>query len=95
MPTPRSALCSAVVNGRIYVIGGANGGGANGAVSATVEAYDPVADQWTRLQPMPTARFGLSCSALNGAIYAVAGAPKLPPPHEGIPTVERFDPGGD
>ncbi len=94
MPAPRSAACSGVVGGRIYVIGGASGGRTAGTVNAIVEAYDPATDSWTSEPSMPTARFGLSCAALDGAIYAVGGAAQTLSPHNGLDKVERFEPGG-
>jgi hypothetical protein len=75
------------------VIGGANGG-LSGTVNAIVEAYDPATDTWASEPSMPTARFGLSCAALGGAIYAIGGAAQVQSPHNGLHTVERFEPGG-
>src|SRR5439155_23941703 len=40
---------------------------------ATVEAYDPATDTWTTKASMPTARFGLSLTTINGTLYAVGG----------------------
>ncbi len=63
-----------VVDGRLYVIGGY----AQSAFSvwnpvATVYAYDPVANSWTKRTPMPTARGALSVTEYKGKLYAIGG----------------------
>jgi N-acetylneuraminic acid mutarotase len=71
MPTARLGLCTAVVEGRIYAIGGYAAAGEPGL--QTVEAYDPATDTWTSKAPMPTQRRWLACSVADGTIYAVGG----------------------
>ena len=44
MPTKRNSMGVAVVNGKIYVIGGVN---ANTCDLSTVEEYDTATDKWT------------------------------------------------
>ena len=70
MPTARFVTGSAVVDGKIYVIGGAP---VSQGITAAVEEYDPAADTWTKLADMPTARQSLSVAAVNGIIYAIGG----------------------
>jgi N-acetylneuraminic acid mutarotase len=70
MPTPRMAAAAAVVNGRIYVIGGLS---KQGGVLATVEEYDPATDAWATRAPMPTARGMLAAVAVAGTVYALGG----------------------
>jgi N-acetylneuraminic acid mutarotase len=67
MPTRRSFSSTCVVDGKIYVIGGAMPG------KSAVEAYDPTTDTWTRKAPMPTARYLLGTSLVGGRIYAIGG----------------------
>lgn len=43
---------------------------------------------WTRKADLPTARWGLSASAVNGIIYAIGGGNRS----ESLPTVEEYDP---
>jgi N-acetylneuraminic acid mutarotase len=69
MPAPRWSLSTAVVNGKIYVIGGLT---VNDALS-TVEEYNPVTDTWTKKADMPTPRGGLSTAVVDGKIYAIGG----------------------
>lgn len=88
MPTPRSHLSTSAVNGKIYAIGGGEGGVDRAALS-TVEAYDPQTDKWTRKADMPTARKELSTSVVNGKIYAIGGWDDRP-----LSTVEEYTPEG-
>ena len=53
MPIARSALSTAVVNDKIYAIGGAIGAD----VSSKVEEYDVATDIWTKKAEMLTPRF--------------------------------------
>lgn len=68
MPPPRLSLSTAVVNGKIYAIGGIWGG-----VELSTEGYDPVTDTWTEKADMPTPRHDLSTSVVDGKIYAIGG----------------------
>ena len=69
MPTTRTGTSASVVNGKIYVIGGAKD-----KVSSIVEEYNPATDTWAKKADMPTARGWLSTSVVNGKIYAIGGA---------------------
>ena len=53
MHVARSNLGVAVVDGKIYAIGGVID---NGAVTGANEEYDPAMDTWTFRKPMPTPR---------------------------------------
>ena len=66
MPTPRSGLGVAVANGKIYAIGG-DEGGAN-------EEYDPIRDTWTAKEPMPTERSRFGIAAWQNRIYVIGGS---------------------
>jgi hypothetical protein len=69
-PTPRSAAGGAASGGRIYAIGGWDGTN----TLATVEAYDPNADAWSKVASMPTARDSLvTVTASDGRIFAIGG----------------------
>ncbi len=70
MPTARGYLSAAVVNGRLYAIGGTT---AWPNRTGKVEMYDPVTDTWQTKAPMPTARSGFCAEALNGKIYVMGG----------------------
>jgi hypothetical protein len=69
-PLPRSYHAAAVVNGKIYVMGGA---GADNKPVGGVQVYDPATGSWSTRANMPTARALFGASAVGGTIYAVGG----------------------
>lgn len=89
MPTPRFNLAAAAVNGKIYTVGGMkiHFGGSPLPLSV-VEEYDPAADAWTTKAPMPTARFSMAISTVNGKLYAFGGY-RGPAPYS---AVEEYNP---
>lgn len=73
MPTARSAASWATYKGSIYVIGGeARDERLWGAFTA-VEAFDPVANHWTTLPPMPIPRHSHATAVLGNRIHVVSG----------------------
>jgi N-acetylneuraminic acid mutarotase len=89
VPTTRSGLAVGVVNNKIYVIGGWNGG-----AFATVEEYDPATNTWTNCggtcASMPTARFNFGVGVVNNKIYAIGGWGSCS--SNPCTTVEEYDP---
>ncbi len=83
MPTKRGAAAAAVVNGKIYVTGGANslqGVTETGIhptrphhVLATVEEYDPATNTWRERRPMLVPRNHHAVGAIGNKLYAVGG----------------------
>jgi len=72
--TQRWYLTSAVVNGKIYAIGGAvYPFGVSSSFLHTVEIFDPATNTWTEGPSMPTGRDELSSAIVNGKIYAIGG----------------------
>ncbi len=69
MPTPRSGIAAAVLNGKILVFGGE----ATDGTFDEAEAYDPQTDSWSSLAPLPTARHGLGAVVVGGRAYVIAG----------------------
>jgi hypothetical protein len=90
MPTERNFLSTAVVDGKIYAIGGAL---ASKAMLSTVEVYDPATDTWTTKTPMPTARIGHTSTVVDGKIYVIGGGTHTP--SRGFSVVEVYDPATD
>src|SRR5947199_9852261 len=81
MPTPRVAAAGGVVNDIIYVAGGLGVSTSSGSFLSTVEAYEPIANAWTTMAPMPTARAYFSVGVVSGRLYAVGGVnPAFNPP---------------
>ena len=69
MPSPRYGFGTAVVNNKIYVIGGNYG---LNYLNEVLE-YDPLLDTWVRKADMPTARSGLAVAVWDNKIYAIGG----------------------
>lgn len=102
--TPRRSLGAvAGPDGRVYTVGG----GGDVPVK-TVEAYDPVSDEWSRVASLRIARRGPGVAAgPDGRIYAVGGFdsgrapgtsasdPERTGRRDGRATVEAYDPGTD
>jgi len=107
MPTKRGAAAAAVINGKVYVVGGATvpAGTNETAVSparphlavGTVEEYDIATNTWRERRPMPTARNHLLAGAVNGKLYAIGG--RLGAAFIGLASdtdvVEEYDPALD
>ena len=78
-----------VVNGLLYVIGGAIGSSAAVPVG-TVEAYDPTTNTWSTKAPMPTPRHMVGVAVVGNILYAIGGhgadSGNL------VTTVEAYDP---
>jgi N-acetylneuraminic acid mutarotase len=73
MPTARSGVGAAVIDGKIYVIGGEGWVEELGGVFRTNEAYDPKSNSWVEKPPMSTARRGFAKGVFDGKLYAVSG----------------------
>lgn len=66
----RDNTANAVLNGQVYVLGGAPAGT---SVLSYVERYDPPTDTWAVEANMLNARYGLMAASVNGVIYAIGG----------------------
>lgn len=69
LPTTRSGIGAATVQGRLYVFGGE----ATEGTFEENEVYDPAVDRWETAPPMPTARHGIGVVGLGNRIYVLAG----------------------
>ena len=83
----RGGLGAAVVDGRIYAIGGL---GARFPIEGAVEAYHPERDVWTPRAFLPTPRVLFGVCSLGGMIYAIGGAEVV-----WTAQVEAYDPKSD
>jgi N-acetylneuraminic acid mutarotase len=74
MPEQRAAGGAAIVNGKLYVVGGTTGStiGAPTTLARTMLVYNIARDRWTSRRG-PTPREHLGVTTLGGKIYAVAG----------------------
>lgn len=73
MPTARSALGYATINGKIYVAGGEFQDPHMMATFRAVEAYDPATNSWSTMPPMPVSRHGLAAGAIGNKLILVGG----------------------
>ncbi|MGB2863729.1 MAG: kelch repeat-containing protein [Sedimentisphaerales bacterium] len=71
IPTARTCVGGCVLDGKIYIIGGAPNGS---SVTSAVEVYDPIVDTWTKLANMPSARCFHATCTFGGKIYVFGGA---------------------
>jgi N-acetylneuraminic acid mutarotase len=79
MPTARGGLGVAVVNGKIYAIGGSTiqvkeSRYVSGGVVGVNEEYDPATDTWTTKASMPTPRAFLAVAVYQNKIYCIGGS---------------------
>lgn len=70
LPTGRAALTVVTVDGKLYALGGEQGGIEAGTLN---QVYDPATDQWMRLAPMPSPREHLAAAVIGSTIYVVGG----------------------
>lgn len=106
MALPSHHVAFTELNGKIYAFGGfvppESGPPAWVPIDNAWE-YDPAADTWKALAPMPTKRGSPVAVAVNGRIYVIGGATTPPNdrdvtavhparPHVAVGTVEEYDP---
>ncbi len=70
MPTARQELATAVLNGKIYAIGGYD---SSGTPTNIVEVYDPTTNTWTSAHPIPVALHHNSAAVATGKLYSFGG----------------------
>ena len=75
MPAPRNHLGSTVLGGKIYAIGGQTGHDGGLTTHSDIYAYDPAADNWAVMKPLPKPLSHISSSTfvLEGRILVVDG----------------------
>ena len=75
MPTLRDGFTTAVVNGKIYIIGGRvhNKRFDAPVVTGLVEVYDPLTNRWEKRADMPTKRGLTDAVVVDGKIYVLGG----------------------
>jgi uncharacterized protein (TIGR03437 family) len=73
MPTPRAGIASGVISGKIIVFGGEGPSGRPEGTYAQAEEYDPAANSWRSLAPMPNPRHGFYGATVGDVIYLPGG----------------------
>ncbi len=86
MSTPRAGVAAAVLDGRIYVLGGED---RLGTVLDGAARYDLRTDAWEPLPPMRKARVNAAALAFDGRIYVLGGKDEQ---GDVLDDVEFFDP---
>src|SRR5438034_7385376 len=70
LPGPRGEVAVALLNGKIYVLGGSARGRDD---QQLVEEYDPATDHWRQRAPMPRGLSHAGAVGMNGKIYVAGG----------------------
>lgn len=77
VPTARTEVTAAVLDGLIYVIGGLESSTGwmmgRSSVSARVERYDPATDRWSEMQALPVGVHHAGAAVVDGDLYVVGG----------------------
>lgn len=84
LPSRRCRAGLALLDGRVFTVGGFNGS----LRVRTVDIYDPARDQWSQAASMEARRSTLGVAVLNNQIYAVGGFDGS----TGLNSAERYDP---
>jgi len=105
MPLASHHLGLGELNGKIYVFGGfryPDSGPASWQPLDTAWEYDPAADTWKALAPVPTKRGSPNVGLVNGKFYVIGGAGLHPGsketvvhparPHRSVSVNEVYDP---
>lgn len=73
MPTPRSGLTFATYAGKIYVVGGEYLNNEVVGAFRDMEAYDPIADEWSIFPPLELPRNAPAGAVIGNRLYIVSG----------------------
>jgi hypothetical protein len=87
LPLPRAAHGAAVVDGKVYLVGGFTSGF---VLTPEVDVYDAGANTWTRAPDLPTPRDHLLVLPLEGKVWAVGG--ETGGHDKNVATVEELEP---
>jgi N-acetylneuraminic acid mutarotase len=74
-PTPYGSSGSAVLDGKLYVVGGCYmvGWGSEDCSNADVMVYDAASDTWSKAASYPSGISRLSCGGIAGKVYCAGG----------------------
>ena len=89
-PNPRHHMGSAVLDGRIYAVGGQHRHDGNAIPQASVHSYDPTSDTWTEHASMPRALSHIAVALQEGQIVVLGG--ESAPPSDRVADVTVYDP---
>ena len=86
--TARIRHAAAVLDGKLYAVGGFNDGDDD---LSSVERYDPALDVWEAVASMAAARSRHAVAVLDGKLYAVGGCNDDGVTLVTLSSVERYD----
>jgi N-acetylneuraminic acid mutarotase len=100
MPTKRTEVVAAALDGKIYVVGGFEkpglGNVLNFAITPSVEMYDPATDRWTSKAPLPVGLHHVGIGVVGGRLYVIGGYTKSGlSVWNSVATVYAYDPATD
>ena len=93
MPTSRSSPAVGVIDGKIYVAGGATVCPPCEPQPAALEVFDPATNTWSTKAPIPTPRELAAGAGVNGKLYVIGGFVR--PANVNTNLVEIYDPATD
>jgi N-acetylneuraminic acid mutarotase len=85
MPLPSHHVALAEINGKIHVVGGFTKPASGPTAWVPIDnhwEYDPAADTWKALAPLPTKRGSPNAAVVAGKLYVIGGATTHPGSHE-------------
>ena len=93
MPQSRVAHQVAVLDGRIYAVGGiTEWNGTNSVATDTIVMFDPKANTWSPRASMKCKRCFFGMFTSGGYLYAVGGRPSWRGHSSCVASMERYDP---
>jgi N-acetylneuraminic acid mutarotase len=75
-PQPTQEVGAAVVNGKLYILGG-YGANAPGGLAGWLNEYDPTADKWTKKTDIPMPVHHEAITAYKDKFYTFGGGVKI------------------
>lgn len=100
MPTKRTEVAVAALDGKIYVVGGFEKPSLSNvisfAITPSVEVYDPVTDQWSSKAPLPVGLHHVGLGVVSGRLFVIGGYAKSGfSVWNPVTTVYAYDPAAD
>ena len=73
LPIPQNTPSGAAIDGKFYIVGGAQTLSQKYDETQYLTAYDPISDQWTIKSPLPTSRTFVGVTEVHGQLYVIGG----------------------
>ena len=92
LPVGRSSHDAAILDGKIYVVGGRYGAGFQSERTDAVEVFDPATSAWTVRARMPRPRGGVNGIEASGCLYVFGGEGNAQHPSGVFPDHDVYNP---